>query len=263
LATVSELSQGVLRFIFGKVNRKGEIASELWRNTDAAPLTTHPFDEYYGTDTSGLIWGEDLTSGHPHDAWNTAYYGIAPSVFKAALQLLVERAGIDLSQFTFVDLGSGKGRAVLLAAMHPFARAIGVELSPELHAIALANLERFPVDLSRSDTVNFVYADAADFPWDASLAEYSKPLAGPLLFFLYNPFALPVLTSFLNKLDASLRSQSRVVYLLCINVEFDKALTRQRWIEKQWQATMTIGEADRLEDRFGSTTETVAVYRSR
>jgi SAM-dependent methyltransferase len=264
LATGIALSQGAWRSVFRNANQARQISSELWRNADATPLTTHPFDERYGTDTSGLIWGEDLACGHPHDAWNTAYYGIAPSLFEAALHLLVERAGIDLSQFTFIDLGSGKGRAVLLAAMHPFTRTVGVELSPELHAIARANLERFPVDLRRCNTIYFMNADAADFPWESSFAEDSQtPFSGPLLFFLYNPFARPVLTSFLNRLDASLRSEARAIYLLCVNPELDAVLTSQRWLKKQWQETMTIGEGDRLADRFGSTTETVAVYCSR
>lgn len=263
-ATASALFQVGLGRIMNLEESEAMTASELWRNADAAPPTIHPFDQRYGTDTSGLIWGEDLVSGHPHDAWNTAYYGIAPPVFEAALQLLVERAGIELGDFTFIDLGSGKGRAVLLAAKHPLNRAVGVELSPELHSIAVANLERFPVDLRLCNIVKFIHADAADFPWDASFTEYAEaPLSGPLIFFLYNPFARPVLMGFLNKLDAFLRSEARPVYLLCINPELDAVLVSQWWLEKQWQETMTIDETDQLADRFGSTTETVAVYRSR
>src|SRR5271156_1635678 len=46
----------------------------------------HPFDERYGVDTSGLIGGGDLRSGHPHDIFNTAYYGMAPSRFRWAIE---------------------------------------------------------------------------------------------------------------------------------------------------------------------------------
>ncbi len=260
VATVSTIGGSILRRL--RPSSRGQAtASELWRNADQAPLTLHPFDTEHATDTSGLIWGESLHSGHRHDTWNTAYYGIAPSVFRQALQLLRERAALDWSRFTFIDVGSGKGRAVLMASQQPFARVLGIELSPELHRIAEKNLAL----VSRSETspsrVVMVHADAAEFPWSTELAD--APLAGPLLFFLYNPFSRPVLEKFLKRVESTLASAKGEVYILFINPELDAVLLRQSWIEKLWQETMTIGEADQAADRFGSTTETVAAYRVR
>jgi len=250
-ATLSALVRGVARrwlpTVFGQAP-----ASELWRNADAAPIVVHPFDARYGTETGGLIWGEELPTGHRHDVWNTAYYGIAPSAFVEALRLLSERAALDLSAFTFIDLGSGKGRAVLLAAQYPFARVVGVELAPQLYEVAVANLARFPANERRAGIVEFKLADAAEFPWGESLA-------GPLLLFLYNPFSRPVLEKFLARLHASLLD--RPVYVLYVNPELDAVLARQPWIEKLWEDTIFIGEADQLADRFGSITESVAAYR--
>jgi len=40
---------------------------------------------------------------------------------------------IDLSKFTFIDLGAGKGRALLMASDYLFQKIIGVEFMPELH----------------------------------------------------------------------------------------------------------------------------------
>lgn len=259
VATVSTIGGSVLRRL-GPSAKAGESASELWRNADQAPVSLHPFDAEHGTDTSGLIWGENLRSGHRHDTWNTAYYGIAPSVFEHAVRMLRERAALDWSRFTFIDLGSGKGRAVLLASKEKFARVLGVELSPELHRIATTNLDMFlhgEVDASR---VTILRADAADFPWSQALP--GEVITGPLLLFLYNPFSKPVLEKFLKQLEASLKF-SREVYFLFINPELDAVLLRQKWIDKLWQETMTIGEADQAADRFGSTTETVAAYRVR
>ena len=260
LATVSTIGGSVLRRLRPS-GTEGATASELWRNADQAPVSLHPFDAEHGTDTSGLIWGEKLQSGHRHDAWNTAYYGIAPSVFEQALLLLKDRAALDWSTFTFIDLGSGKGRAVLLAGRQPFRRVLGVELSPELHRIAAANLPiylRSDVDAQR---FAMLHADAADFPWTNELA--SQTLDGPLLIFLYNPFSRPVLEKFLKRLRAALDAVPRAVYFLFINPELDGVLLRQSWIEKLWQETMTIGADDQAADRFGSTTETVAAYRVR
>src|SRR6266487_940212 len=55
-----------------------------------------------------------------------------PTVEEEFAQILRCLSGIDLSAFTFVDLGSGKGRALLIASMYPFARIVGVEVQPEL-----------------------------------------------------------------------------------------------------------------------------------
>ena len=59
----------------------------------------------------------------------------------------------------FLDLGSGKGRVVLEAARRPFRRVIGVEISPELNAIAARNLEASRRRL-RAQDVRFITADA-------------------------------------------------------------------------------------------------------
>ena len=48
----------------------------------------------------------------------------------------------DLSSFSFIDIGSGKGRALILAGRLGFREAIGVEFSSNLHRIAEKNLAR-------------------------------------------------------------------------------------------------------------------------
>jgi SAM-dependent methyltransferase len=63
----------------------------------------------------------------------------------------------------FLDLGSGKGRVVLEAARYPFKRVVGVELSPELGAIARANLDESRPRL-RCRSVELVESDISDFP---------------------------------------------------------------------------------------------------
>ena len=65
------------------------------------------------------------------------YEAITPEAFHGLL------ASIDLGDhdLTFIDLGSGKGRAVLLASLYPFRRLIGVEFSPELTEVARLNVQ--------------------------------------------------------------------------------------------------------------------------
>jgi SAM-dependent methyltransferase len=252
----------------------GTVPSELWRAAAVHPAQAgpfgHPFDLRHGTETSGLIWGEDMPTGHAHDVWSTAYYGIAPSAFAQAMAMLVERETVDLAEFTFVDLGSGKGRAVLLASLLPLARVLGVEMVPRLHAVATANLARFRAspDSVENPQAELLLADATEFPWTGQLrAISSEPLSGSLLLFLYNPFSRPVLRALLQRIRAELagsldRNQKLTqVLLLYVNPELDDELTRHPWIARLWQETVQLDDEDKLADRFGSTTETFAVYR--
>ena len=101
----------------------------------------HPFDERFGVDTSGLVY--ELPSGHQHDLYNNGYFAVAPSVFHSVMQALRDRLALDYRRFSFVDVGSGKGRALLLASDYPFREIIGVELSPELDRVARANIARY------------------------------------------------------------------------------------------------------------------------
>src|SRR5262249_39527165 len=60
---------------------------------------------------------------------------------------------LDYPRFAFVDLGSGKGRILCLAAAYPFRRVIGVEFSRELHAIAKTNLAALPASWKKAREV--------------------------------------------------------------------------------------------------------------
>src|ERR1700728_2166573 len=144
-----------------------------------AVASVHPFDLEYGTETSGLITGEELVSGRWNDLWNTAYYGISPS----GLTQMLEALDLDWPRFTFVDLGSGKGRALLLASRFPFRQIVGVEISPDLSNVATTNIERFSAPWQTCHEIEPRVGDAAEFAYPS----------GPLVVFLYQPFLSPVL----------------------------------------------------------------------
>ena len=79
------------------------------------PEPTHPFDLLHGTDTGGYLSSADLHGVSLSSLYTTAYYGVAPSVLTHAIATLP----LKYEDFTFVDLGCGKGRAVLVAAQFP------------------------------------------------------------------------------------------------------------------------------------------------
>ncbi|HTD34986.1 MAG TPA: class I SAM-dependent methyltransferase [Candidatus Elarobacter sp.] len=107
-------------------------------------------------------------------------------------EALLDASPLAPERATFVDLGAGMGRVVMLAARRPFRAVIGVEISPALVEIARENLSTLHDPNRTVRDVKIVRADAA---------EYAFP-RGDLVVFMYNPFHGPVLDAVLAKLCA-------------------------------------------------------------
>ena len=219
----------------------------------------HPFDLEYGVDTTGLVWGESLISpGCPcpkqtspntqhSQYWATGYYGVAPSAFRAAM----ERLALDWPRFTFIDIGCGKGRALLLALRYPFHRALGIELSPALAAVAQSNLAGFAAPWRQAGVPTEVLtADATQVPLPP----------GPLLLFLYHPFAAPVMRRFLDHLLAA-APPSREIYLLYTNPELAPLLDSTPGLTRLWEQWGWLTANETAADRFGSRQEQTIAYQ--
>ena len=68
---------------------------------------------------------------------SSPYQPTEPELFRKMLASLIQASPkIDFREFTFIDIGSGKGRALLMAADYPFRRILGIELLPDLHRVA-------------------------------------------------------------------------------------------------------------------------------
>lgn len=120
--------------------------------------------------------------------------------------------GSQFADFTFIDLGSGKGRVLLMAAGYPFRRIVGVELLPELLQIAHENLSRL-LDPVR---IELVLDDARNFQFPNE----------PLVVFLFNPFPVYVLRSVMSNLERSMAAAPRPVYLVLHNPEHEAEIAR-------------------------------------
>ena len=215
----------------------------------------HPFDMKYGTDTGGYLGPEDLVKGRENDAHNHGYSAIAPSVFREACRRWRETlpfvAG-RMQAYSFVDIGAGKGRALLLAAELPFSKVIGVEISEELASIAQKNVTR----LSRAarltaKKIRVIHEDAAKFPWPKT----------PLLVYLYNPFACSLVAQMAERLAAVAASGSGLVDLLYVNPTCTDTLTAQGLFVRLWTARIPMDEADQQADPYGTTSDLVSVFR--
>jgi len=202
-------------------------------------FTRHPFDVEFGVRTSGLVAGRHLKSGHRHDRHNTAYYGVAPSVFQAMVRRW-QRSGPagTMEETTFVDLGAGMGRAVLLAAEMPFRRVVGVELHPELARIARKNLGNWRTAGRARTPMRMVEGDAVDF----ELPE------GPCLAFLFNPFGAAVMRKLLQGWRKKLPETSQALDVIYVNDEQRCVLESERGWRRLFLGKVNRSRADAIAD---------------
>ena len=127
------------------------------------------------------------------------YVPTPSALFRLALREIRE----PLGEFVFVDLGSGKGRVLLLAAEKPFKAVIGVEYAEDLHAAAEANIRLAGLERRASS----VLGDAADFPIPGE----------PCVFYLYNPFGREILRQVIGAMEASYAKAPRPLYVIYFN----------------------------------------------
>jgi SAM-dependent methyltransferase len=232
----------------------------------ARPL--HPFDAMHGTDTGGLIPAERLRTGSPADAHVTAYYAIAPSILRSLVELWQTMDGSSpIPQTTFIDIGAGKGRAMLLASEFGFRAVLGVELNPKLAAIAQDNLHR--VGMARSvDPTAEPISPAEVLVQDAAALKLPH---GPCVLFLFHPFEDGLLRRFLRRMEAQQNArQEPQLDLIYGNAEHAKVLDAHPAFDRLWFGRIPMSPADHVADlaeiaeqkEYGSTgDEECAIYR--
>jgi SAM-dependent methyltransferase len=214
----------------------------------------HPFDRKYGTDTSGYLGPEDLVKGRANDAFNHGYSAIAPSVFHEACRRwrkTLPAVSGRIEAYSFVDVGAGKGRALLLAAELPFRKVIGVEVSEELSRIAHGNVARWSRVAKPKAKIRVVCEDAAKFRWPRT----------PVLVYLYNPFACSLVAQMAENLAAAAATGSGLVDLLYVNPTCTDTLTSQGLFVRLWTARIPMDEADQKADPYGTNSDLVSCYR--
>ena len=165
------------------------------------------FDIRYGVETTKRVHLSDLQIDSPNWSYAEGYWPTPPSVFTDALLGL----NLRFEDFTFIDLGSGKGRVLLMASDYPFREIIGVEFSPELRAIAEQNILNYR---NPSQACKNIHTYCTDF----TLFEFPD---GPLFVFLYNPSSEGITTKLAENLARSLREKPRPLWVLYVTPAYD------------------------------------------
>jgi SAM-dependent methyltransferase len=158
----------------------------------------YDWDYRVNTTSAAIGWRNRLLG-----MFHSPYQPTEPSLFHEMLSVLK----IDFREFTFIDLGSGKGRALLMAADYPFRRIMGIELLPELHRVAEENLRQYKSTAQQCFAFENVCGDARKFPFPPE----------PTVLYLFNPLPEEGLVQVIANLDRSLRQQPRRLYVLYHN----------------------------------------------
>ncbi len=170
------------------------------------------FDLLHNVDTKGLVWLDQLRIDSANAQHGLKYEGVDPSLFRAIFSSLP----VHFAGFTFIDFGSGKGRALLLASELPFRRVVGVEFAPELHRVAVENVRRFRSRAANRALIEPVLADATAFPIPPE----------PSIYFFHNPFTEPVLGTVLRNIQRSLEDHPREAFIIYVFPERRPGLER-------------------------------------
>src|SRR5262249_44405219 len=105
--------------------------------------------------------------------FHSPYQPTDPALFREMMAALE----IDFCEFTFIDIGSGKGRTLLMATDYPFRRILGVELLPDLHRIAQENIGKYKSDTQQCFAIEATRGDAREFAFPPA----------PMVLYLFNP----------------------------------------------------------------------------
>jgi SAM-dependent methyltransferase len=144
------------------------------------------------------------------------YQPTDPAIFHEMIAALA----LDVHEFTFIDLGSGKGRTLLLAAEFPFRRIVGVELVPELHDIARKNMAALLNQ--KPGIVELVCADAREYQFPPE----------PTVLYLFNPLPAPALEGVIENLGRSLQRASRPLCVIYHNPISEYVLAAAGFLHK-------------------------------
>lgn len=169
----------------------------------AARSWVDPFDAKYGTDTWGRVEAGELNVDSEFYDLATRYEASWSSSFHRAMSSL----DLRFPECTFIDLGSGKGRTLLMASDYPFKRIVGVEFSVALCDIARRNIEIYRGEAQKTDAFDVVCDDAT---------RYQLP-DGPLLIYMYHPFGDPVMRRVIDNIEHSGRENPRPIHVVYMN----------------------------------------------
>lgn len=182
------------------------VSPAFWR-AQLASREGRAFDRRYATDTLRCLPVAEMRAVPRELAQHAVHYeATAIPKFRQAMRVVRRALGARLPAFSFVDIGSGKGLVVMLAARQPFREVVGIEMEPDLHAIAERNCENFRAGQTGLAPMRLRHADAL----------HCELPAGDLVVYLYNPFDAVMIGRLLDRI-AAVAADGREIVLVYVN----------------------------------------------
>lgn len=153
------------------------------------------YEKKLGISSGGYIRRDELGLDASGNEYAPSPYSILFKLFKG----LEVKSGDDV----FLDYGSGMGRALIVAALYPFNKIVGVEFSATLNAIAENNV-RQAYEKLRCKDIEIITANAMTY----------VPPQSTTVFFLFNPFNNEILEAVLGKIRESLAAKPREIKII-------------------------------------------------
>lgn len=198
--------QSMYRFVKGSSAKRGFIYSlkialhELW------------FEFRYGTDTIEIVdlnQIADVSKNEKEDS--EAVYYMASYVY--LFNRLMKQISKHVDQpATFIDIGAGKGRVMILAAVNGFKNVLGVEYSKELCRICEENLKKFTLKTKSETNFSTIHESVMTYeiPEDVTVV------------YLANPFGEPGMLAVIEQIEQSAIKAPRDIYIAYFNPLFGK-----------------------------------------
>lgn len=135
----------------------------------------------------------------------------------ATINRILDRLSLQPAD-VFVDVGSGKGRVLCLAARHTVREVIGIEMVPELCRVAEKNSRHLR---GRKSPIVIYNSLAQEF-------DYTKGT----VFTFFNPFGAETLSIVLDRIQAGLEKSPRPIRIAYANPEHDVILSQRPWLDR-------------------------------
>ena len=206
----------------GSLSAASLLARNLW--TFVRESTPERRRQRYGD--MEFDWEHRVNTTSGTVGWRARLLGLFYSPYQptdpALFREMMAGLPIEFESFTFVDLGSGKGRTLLMASEYPFRKIVGVELIAELHRAAEENIRAYHSPTQRCSQIEAVCLDAGEFDFPET----------PLVLYLFNPLPERALFKLVQRLGKSLAEAPRAVWIVYHNPQLETALSGSGFLEK-------------------------------
>jgi hypothetical protein len=170
----------------------------------------YDWDHRVNTTSAALSWRDRLLG-----VFHSPYQPTESVLFHEMIEAWRQESHADFHDFVFIDLGSGKGRTLLMASDYSFRRIIGVELLPALHSAAVDNLRKYKSESQKCFALEAVCGDATEFIFPAQA----------IVLYLFNPLPESGLRRVITNLERSIEETPRAVFVLYHNPLLEHVLS--------------------------------------